>query len=90
MRLMDWLNEIGPISSERDIRWWTKDRRRGFTVKIFYLILVNWNYYLFSGKVIWQPTVPFKVSIFTLNAFFDKILTLDCLWSRGWNLSNTC
>lgn len=35
-------------------------------------------------------SIPSKVSFFMWNVYFDKILTLDHLQSRGWNLANRC
>lgn len=44
----------------------------------------------FLIKCIWKPIYPSKVSFFLWTAYLDKILTLDHLKRRGWELTNRC
>ena len=45
---------------------------------------------LFPVKGIWVSFVPTKVSFFAWEAAWGKVLTMDKLQRRGWNLPNRC
>ena len=45
---------------------------------------------VFLGKNIWVDEVPTKVAFFAWEATWEKILTLDRLQMRGWQLPNCC
>ena len=45
---------------------------------------------MFSNKCIWVDKVPTKVVFFAWEATWGKILTLDRLKKRGWQLLNHC
>lgn len=57
---------------------WKKKQRQIKMSKILLPSLIR-----FSG-------IPSKVSLFMWNAFLDKILTIDNLKSKGWNLADRC
>lgn len=44
----------------------------------------------FPQKGIWILSIPSKVSFFLWNACLDKILTINNLQRRCWNLANRC
>lgn len=39
---------------------------------------------------IWKVEILSNVTLFIWNCFLDKILTLNHLQNRGWNLANRC
>lgn len=62
-----------------------------FPTKFFYKELIGGSTEIpFPFKRIWNPIVPSKVSFFLWNTYPDKILTLNHLQNRGWNLANIC
>lgn len=73
-----------------DLESWKLNRKECFTSKSFYTELSNPSRRCIPHKGIWIPNIPSKVSIFMWNCFLDKILTLDHLQNRGWNLANRC
>ena len=78
------------ISSEEDSVFW-KGRGNGiFGVKDAYKQLVAPNVFAFSKKCIWVDKVPTKTAFFAWEATWGKILTLDRLQKRGWQLPNCC
>ena len=44
----------------------------------------------FPNSIIWSPCVPTKVGFFAWEASWGKVLVLDQLKKRGWNLANRC
>ncbi|RVW61029.1 hypothetical protein CK203_045822 [Vitis vinifera] len=44
----------------------------------------------FPWNIIWSPCVPTKVGFFAWEASWRKVLTLDQLKRRRWNLANRC
>ena len=44
----------------------------------------------FPWSIIWSPDVPTKVGFFAWEASWGKVLTVDQLKRRGWNLANIC
>ena len=61
-----------------------------FGVKDAYNLLVLPNACAFPNKCIWVDKVPTKVALFAWEATWGKILTLDRLQKRGWQLPNRC
>lgn len=57
-----------------------------FSTKYFYKSLVVQSNVLILLNGIWISGIPSKVSFFIWNVYLDKILTLNHLKSRGWNL----
>ena len=55
-----------------------------------YNLLVAPNALAFLNKCIWVDKVPTKTAFFAWEATWGKILTLDRLKKRGWQLSNRC
>ena len=44
----------------------------------------------FPEKGIWIPCAPIKTAFYTWKATWSKVLTLDKLQRRGWQLPNRC
>ena len=61
-----------------------------FGAKGAYKMLVGSSAYVFPNRRIWMDKVPTKVSFFAWEASWGKILTLDKLQRRGWQLPNRC
>lgn len=58
-----------------------------FTCKSFYVELWNTTVFSIPHKGIWNLIFPPKCQFFLWNTYLDKILTLNHLQSRGWNLA---
>lgn len=67
---------------------WTKDGR--FTVKTFYDAMEQGPYIQQKIYKIWKLKAPTRVTIFTWLMIRNKILTVDNLVKRGWNMVNRC
>ena len=65
-------------------------RNGQFVVKEAYNLLVNPNDTAFPKNCIWVDRVPTKVAFFAWEATWGKVLTLDKLQKRGWQLPNRC
>ena len=44
----------------------------------------------FPEKGIWVPCAPIKTTFYAWEAMWGKVLTLDKLQRRGWQLPNRC
>ena len=61
-----------------------------FGVKEAYRLLITPNDISFPKNCIWVDRVPTKVVFFVWEATWGKVLTLDRLQKRGWQLPNCC
>ena len=61
-----------------------------FGVKGAYNMLIGSTVCTFPNRCIWMDKVSTKVSFFAWEATWGKILTLDRLQRRGWQLPNRC
>ena len=96
----DWeLDQIGNMlnllrdfrtSTEEDAVRWKRESNGVFGAKGAYKILVGSSACVFPNRRIWMDKVPTKVSFFAWEASWGKILTLDKLQRRGWQLPNRC
>ena len=78
------------ISLEEDSVLWKGGGHGKFGVKDAYNVLVVPNACAFPTKCIWVDKVPTKAAFFAWEAAWRKILTLDRLKKRGWQLLNRC
>ncbi|RVW97276.1 hypothetical protein CK203_025870 [Vitis vinifera] len=78
------------ISSEEDTVLWKGGGLDIFRIRETYNLLVAPNPLVFPKKSIWVDKVPTKVAFFAWEATWEKILTLDRLQKRGWQLPNRC
>ena len=78
------------LSSEEDSVLWKGGGHGKFGVKDAYNVLVVPNACAFPTKCIWVDKVPTKAAFFAWEAAWRKILTLDRLKKRGWQLLNRC
>ena len=61
-----------------------------FGVKEAYRLLITPNDISFPKNCIWVDRVPTKVAFFAQEVMWGKVLTLDRLQKRGWQLPNRC
>ena len=90
--IRDLLNMLRDFrtSSEEDSVLWKGGGHGCFRVKDAYNLLVVPNDCAFPINCIWVDKVPTKVAFFAWKATWGKILTLDRLQKRGWQLPNRC
>ena len=78
------------ISSKEDSVLWKGGGHGKYGVKDAYNVLAVPNACAFLTKCIWVDKVPTKAAFFAWEAAWGKILTLDRLQKRGWQLPNCC
>ena len=78
------------ILEDEDMVRWMETKDRTFSTKSFYKVLKPGSSVLFPMKIIWKSCVQPKVSFFTWEASWGKVLTLDQVKKRGWALANRC
>ncbi|RVW22247.1 LINE-1 reverse transcriptase-like [Vitis vinifera] len=78
------------ISQEEDLVRWKREGNGVFGAKGAYKSLSGYSIGAFPNRRIWMDKVPTKVSFFAWEAAWGKILTLDKLQKRGWQLPNRC
>ena len=78
------------ISSEEDSVLWKGGGLDIFRIREAYNLLAAPNPLVFPKKSIWVDKVPTKVAFFAWEVTWEKILTLDRLQKRGWQLPNRC
>ena len=78
------------ISQEEDSVRWKREGNGVFGAKGAYRSLSGYSVGAFPNRRIWMDRVPTKVSFFAWEAAWGKILTLDKLQRRGWQLPNRC
>ncbi|WJZ83602.1 hypothetical protein VitviT2T_003270 [Vitis vinifera] len=98
--LNDWeMEQIGDMlnllkdfrtSLEEDSVRWKWEGNGVYGAKGAYKILSGSSAEVFPYRRIWMDKVPTKVSFFAWEASWGKILTLDKLQRRGWQLPNRC
>ena len=87
--LLFLLRDIRVTPEEDSVLWKGGDSAR-FRIRVAYNLLAAPNPLVFPGKNIWVDKVPTKVAFFAWEATWEKILTLDRLQMRGWQLPNCC
>ena len=78
------------ISQEEDSVLWKGGGQGTFGVREAYNLLVIPNALAVPVRCIWVDKVPSKAAFFAWEATWGKILTLDRLQRRGWQLPNRC
>ena len=70
--------------------FWKGGRNGQFKIKEAHSLLANPNDTAFPSRCIWVDRVPPKVTFFSWEATWGKVLTLDRLQKRGLQLPNCC
>ena len=78
------------VNLEDDSVFWKKDEDGLFKVKKAYIVLANTQGAKFPHSNVWVDKVPTKIAFFAWEATWGKVLTLDRLQRRGWQLPNRC
>ena len=78
------------ISLEEDLVFWKGGKNGKFGVKEVYGLLICPSVSLFPKNGIWVENVPSKLTFFAWEAAWGRVLTLDRLQKRGWQLLNRC
>ncbi|RVW45036.1 putative ribonuclease H protein [Vitis vinifera] len=87
--LLHVLRDYKPSMEEDSVRW--KGGRNGkFRVKEAYRLMTRPNDIGFPSRCIWVDSVPTKVAFYAWEATWGRVLTLDRLQKRGWQLPNCC
>ncbi|KAL6349758.1 hypothetical protein AAG906_001645 [Vitis piasezkii] len=87
--LLHVLRDFKPSMEEDSVRW--KGGRSGkFRVKEAYRLVTRPNDIDFPARCIWVDSVPTKVAFYAWEATWGRVLTLDRLQKRGWQLPNCC
>ena len=69
---------------------WLRSKNGNFSVKSFYSSLVNGGMEPFPHDIVWNSWVLVRVSFFSWEANWARILTLDQLKRTGWRIPNKC
>ena len=75
---------------EEDSVYWKGGRNGQFKIKEAYNLVVNTIATNFPKSNIWVDKVPTKIVFFAWEATWGKVLTLDRLQKKGWQLPNCC
>ncbi|RVW83722.1 Calcium-transporting ATPase 9, plasma membrane-type [Vitis vinifera] len=78
------------INLEEDLAVWKGGKNGKFGVKDAYGLLTSHSTSLFPKKGIWVENVPSKLAFFAWEATWGRILTIDRLQKRGWQILNRC
>ncbi|RVW21264.1 hypothetical protein CK203_108104 [Vitis vinifera] len=78
------------ITLEEDLALWKGGKNGKFGVKDAYGLLTSHSTSLFPKKGIWVENVPSKLAFFAWEATWGRILTIDRLQKRGWQIPNQC
>ena len=78
------------ISLEEDAVLWKGGGHGKYGVKVAYNVLAVPNACAFPTKCVWVDKAPTKAAFFAWEAAWGKILILDRLQKRGWQLPNRC
>ena len=88
-----FLQKIQAFKVHKDVEdrvIWLVSRCGTFLVKSLYSILEPGDSPLFPSGSIWRASVSPKVTFFTWEASWEKVLTLDQLQRKGHFLENRC
>ena len=69
---------------------WKETKNGNFSVKSLYSTLEPRCAVPFPWNIIWSLCVLTKVGFFAWEALWGKVLTLDQLKRKGWNIANRC
>ena len=88
MNLLSTLQEER-VSAELDGVSWIGPAGVGFVREAFKVLQPRTDC-LFLVKGVWVPSAPTKSVFFAWKAAWSKVLTLDKLQKKGWQLPNRC
>ena len=89
-RLISLISSTKISQRERDKIFWLVDKKGEYTVKANYRHLEGDTSEAISVGLIWNSCIPPKVSVFTREVWWGKVLTMDQLKKRGFQLTSRC
>ena len=78
------------VTSELDRISWLGAENDSYSVRAAYKVLQPGTNLYFLSKGIWDPNVPTKSAFYAWKAVWGKVLTLEKLQRRGWQLPYHC
>lgn len=84
-----WAQQQG-LTGEPDDVLWKKDKSGSFTVRSAYFTLKNAPLIGSHTHRIWKLNVPPRMKIFGWLMLLNRVLTIDNLIKRGWQIPNRC
>ena len=89
-RLISLISNKNISQKERDKIFWLVDKKGEYTVKANYRHLEGDTSEDIPTGLIWNNCIPPKVSVFTWEVWWSKVLTMDHLKKRGFQLISGC
>ena len=89
-RLINLISSKKIAQRERDKIYWIVDKKDQYTIKANYRQLEGGTYDTLLVGLIWNGCIPPKVSVFTWEVWWGKVLTMDQLKKRGFQLASRC
>ena len=89
-RFLSCLEGMRAYRNEEDRVLWIENKNGRYTMKSFCMALESRTSISFPWSNIWKAWVHPRVSFFTWEATWGKVLTLDQVLKRGWSLANRC
>ncbi|KAJ9677832.1 hypothetical protein PVL29_022672 [Vitis rotundifolia] len=78
------------ISLEEDLAVWKGGKNGKCEVKDAYGLVTSHSTPMFPKKGVWVENVPSKLAFFAWEATWGRVLTIDRLQKRGWQMPNRC
>lgn len=86
-KLIQQIMSITNIPDEA--RWkWTSSKQ--FSVSLYYLAFKHAPTFKAEVSKVWKTKAPPRMQVFSWLMMLNKILTIDNLMKRGWNMVNRC
>ena len=85
--------KLHPLVVKRDVEdtpSWNDSKNENFSVRSLYCSFSKGPRDPFMFSIMWKSWAPIKVSFFAWESAWVRIVTLDQLKRRGWNLLNRC
>ena len=73
-----------------DVLSWKNSKNGSFSIRSLYGSFSRASSDPFPWSMIWRSWALMRVSFFTWEASWNRILTIDQLKRRGWNMPNRC
>ena len=86
-------SKLQPLAVRRGVEGifsWRESKNGKFSVRSLYCSYTRVSKNPFPWDMIWRSWAPMRVSFFVWEASWSRILSLDQLKRRGWNIPNRC
>ena len=85
-RLISLISGIKLFQGEKNRIFWLVDKKGQYTVKANYRHLTSDDVHVLPANLIWNSCMPPKVSVFTWEVWWGKVLTMNQLKNGVFNL----